>query len=168
MTKVAATQGSTPEQFSEVFREHLPALSRYLSRRVALDDVEDLAANVFEIAWMKRAQVVAGEELPWLYRIAAFQVANYRRRLNTSASFMRLQRSVESAPSPEALAVLDFDLAQAWKTLTPGEAELLALVAFEDLPIGDAAKVLKITPNAASLRLLKARKKLEAALAETQ
>jgi RNA polymerase sigma-70 factor (ECF subfamily) len=168
VTKVAATQGSTPEQFSEVFREHLPALTRYLSRRVVIDDVEDLAANVFEIAWMKRAQVVSGEELPWLYRIAAFQVANYRRRLNTSASFMRLQRSVESAPSPEALAVLDFDLAQAWKTLTPGEAELLALVAFEDLPIGDAAKVLQITPNAASLRLLKARKKLEAALAETQ
>jgi RNA polymerase sigma-70 factor (ECF subfamily) len=79
---------------------------------------------------------------------------------------MRLQRVVESAPSPEALAVLDFDLAQAWKTLTAAEAELLALVAFEDLPIGDAAKVLQITPNAASLRLLKARKKIETALAE--
>ncbi len=156
----------TPEQFSEVFREHLPALSRYLSRRVALDDVEDLAANVFEVAWIKRAQVVAGEELPWLYRIAAYQVANHRRRANTAASFMRLQRSVESAPSPEALAVLDYDLAQAWKALTAAEAELLALVAFEDLPIGDAAKVLQITPNAASLRLLKARKKIEAALAE--
>ncbi|MEN9342839.1 MAG: hypothetical protein RIR24_426, partial [Actinomycetota bacterium] len=32
--------------------------------------------------------------------------------------------------------------------------------------IGDAAKVLQITPNAASLRLLKARKKIETALAE--
>lgn len=156
----------TPEQFSEVFRVHLPALSRYLSRRVAVDDVEDLAANVFEVAWMKRAQVVAGEELPWLYRIAAFQVANHRRRLNTAASFMRLQRTVASAPSPEALAVLDFDLAEAYKTLTPGEAEVLALVAFEDLSITDAAKVAKITANAASLRLFKARKKIEAALAE--
>ena len=156
----------TPEQFTDVFREHLPALSRYLSRRVAIDDVDDLAANVFEIAWMKRAQVVVGEELPWLYRIAAFQVANHRRRLNTAAGFLRMQSSVQSSPSPEALAILDFDLAEAWKTLTAAEAEVLALVAFEDLTIQDAAKTAGITPNAASLRLFKARKKIETALAE--
>ena len=156
----------TPEQFTEVFREHLPALSRYLSRRVAVDDVDDLAASVFEIAWMKRAQVVVGEELPWLYRIAAFQVANHRRRQNTAASFMRAQRTEQSSPSPEALAILDADLAEAYKTLTPAEAEILALVAFEDLSIGDAAKAAAITANAASLRLFKARKKIESALAE--
>lgn len=156
----------TPEQFSAVFREHQAALSRYLSRRVAIDDVEDLAANVFEVAWRKRSQVVVGEELPWLYRIAAFEVANLRRRQNSAANFLKLQKTVETAPSPEALAVLDFDLAQAYKTLSAAEAEVLALVAFEDLSISDAAKVAGITPNAASLRLFKARKKIETALAE--
>lgn len=156
----------TPEQFSAVFREHLPALSRYLSRRVAADDVEDVAAGVFEVAWRKRTQVVIGEELPWLYRIAAFEVANLRRRQNSVANFLKLQKTVESAPSPEALAILDFDLAQAWKTLSPAEAEILALVAFEDLSIADAARAANITANAASLRLFKARKKIEAALAE--
>ena len=156
----------TPEQFSAVFREHQVAISRYLSRRVALDDVEDLAANVFEVAWRKRAQVDLGQELPWLYRIAAFEVANLRRRQNTAANFLKLQKTIETAPSPEALAVLDFDLAQAWKTLSPAEAEVLALVAFEDLSIGDAAKSAGISANAASLRLFKARKKIETALAE--
>ena len=156
----------TPEQFSAVFREHQLAISRYLSRRVALDDVEDLAANVFEVAWRKRAQVDLGQELPWLYRIAAFEVANLRRRQNTAANFLKLQKTIETAPSPEALAVLDFDLAQAWKTLSPAEAEVLALVAFEDLSIGDAAKSAGISANAASLRLFKARKKIETALAE--
>lgn len=156
----------TPEQFSAVFREHQPALSRYLSRRVAIDDVEDLAANVFEVAWRKRTQVVLGEELPWLYRIAAFEVANLRRRQSSAANFLKLQKTAETAPSPEALAVLDFDLAQAYKTLSAAEAEVLALVAFEDLSITDAAKVAGITANAASLRLFKARKKIEVALAE--
>lgn len=156
----------TPEQFSAVFREHQVAISRYLSRRVALDDVEDLAANVFEVAWRKRAQAELGQELPWLYRIAAFEVANLRRRQNTAANFLKLQKTIETAPSPEALAVLDFDLAQAWKTLSPAEAEVLALVAFEDLSIGDAAKSAGISANAASLRLFKARKKIETALAE--
>ena len=156
----------TPEQFTEVFREHLPAISRYLSRRVAVDDVEDIAANVFEIAWIKRSQVVLGEELPWLYRIAAFQVANHRRRQSTVINFFMAQRTEQSSPSPEALAILDVDLAKAWKTLTPAESEILALVAFEDLSISDAAKVAAITANAASLRLFKARKKIESALAE--
>ncbi len=156
----------TPEQFSAIFREHQVAISRYLSRRVALDDVEDLAANVFEVAWRKRAQAELGQELPWLYRIAAFEVANLRRRQNTVANFLKLQKTIETAPSPEALAVLDFDLAQAWKTLSPAEAEVLALVAFEDLSIGDAAKSAGISANAASLRLFKARKKIETALAE--
>jgi RNA polymerase sigma-70 factor (ECF subfamily) len=77
-----------------------------------------------------------------------------------------MQSSVQSSPSPEALAVLDFDLAEAWKALTSAEAEILALVAFEDLTIQDAAKTAGITPNAASLRLFKARKKIETALAE--
>ncbi len=156
----------TPEQFSAVFREHLPALSRYLSRRIAAEDVDDVASNVFEIAWRKRSQVVLGEELPWLYRIAAFEVLNLRRRQNSVASFLKLQKTVETAPSPEALAILDFDLAEAWKTLSPAEAEILALVAFEDLSIADAARTADITPNAASLRLFKARKKIEVALAE--
>jgi len=156
----------TPEQFSAVFREYLPALSRYLSRRILADDVEDVAASVFEVAWRKRGQVVLGEELPWLYRIAAFEVLNLRRRQNSVANFLKLQKTVETAPSPEALAVLDFDLAQAWKSLSPAEAEILALVAFEDLSVADAAKVAAITPNAASLRLLKARQKLQTALAE--
>ena len=156
----------TPEQFSAVFRELLPALSRYLSRRIAADDVDDVAANVFEVAWRKRSQVVLGEELPWLYRIAAFEVLNLRRRQNSVSSFLKLQKTVETAPSPEALAILDFDLAEAWKTLSPAEAEILALVAFEDLSIADAARTADITPNAASLRLFKARKKIEVALAE--
>jgi RNA polymerase sigma-70 factor (ECF subfamily) len=130
------------------------------------DDVDDVAASVFEVAWRKRSQVVLGEELPWLYRIAAFEVLNLRRRQNSVANFLKLQKTVETAPSPEALAILDFDLAQAWKTLSPAEAEILALVAFEDLSVADAAKAAAITPNAASLRLLKARKKIETALAE--
>ena len=46
-------------------------MSAYLARRVPRDDVEDLAADVFAIAWRKRASVTPGEELPWLYRIAS-------------------------------------------------------------------------------------------------
>ena len=91
----------TPEQFSAVFREHLPALSRYLSRRIVADDVDDVAATVFEVAWRKRAQVVLGEELPWLYRIAAFEVLNLRRRQNSVANFLKIQKPLKRHLRPK-------------------------------------------------------------------
>src|SRR5690606_15805284 len=56
-------------EFADVYRRHLPAVSAYLARRVPREDVEDLASDVFAIAWRKRATVTPGEELPWLYRI---------------------------------------------------------------------------------------------------
>ena len=67
--------------FATVYSEHLPAISRYLARRVERDAVEDLAADVFALAWRKRDAVRPGEELPWLYRIAANLVANHRRKI---------------------------------------------------------------------------------------
>lgn len=156
----------TPEQFSSVFREHIPALSRYLARRVPLGEVDDLASQIFEVAWRKRDQVKTGEELPWLYRIAAFQVANFRRREASAAKYLRFALPPDSAPSAEVIAVLDFDLANAWKLLSEGEKQVLSLVAFEDLSVIEAAKVCGIRPNAASIKLHRARKKLQTALAE--
>ena len=156
----------TPEHFSEVFREHLPALSRFLSRRVPLEEVDDIASQTFEVAWLKRDQVTEGEELPWLYRIATFQIANYRRKAETATNFLRTSLKPDAAPSPEAIAVLDVDLAVAWRSLSPTERTLLSLTAFEGLAVKDAASVLGIKPNAASLKLLRARKKLQELLAE--
>lgn len=156
----------TPEQFSEVFRQHLPALSRFLSRRVAPDDIDDIAAQTFEVAWLKRDQVTEGEELPWLYRIATFHIANHRRRSLSAIVYLQSALRPDSAPSPEAIAILDADLAVAWRSLTPSERTLLSLTAFEGLAVKDAASVLGIKPNAASLKLLRARKKLQELLAE--
>ena len=55
-------------QFAALYEQYLPAVSAYLRRRVERDDVDDLAADVFAVAWRKRDAVAPGEELPWLYR----------------------------------------------------------------------------------------------------
>lgn len=154
------TKASEQAQFTSTYRELLPAISRYLSRRVPEREVEDLAAQTFEIAWRKRAEVAAGEELPWLYRIASFQVANYRRRHQSAVRYLVLSLVPESAPSAESLAIFDIDLAAAWRTLTSAEQSLLALVVFEGLSVQDAATASEISANAASIRLHRARKKL--------
>ncbi len=148
------------EQFTRTYRELLPAISRYLSRRVPEREVEDLAAQTFEIAWRKRADVASGEELPWLYRIASYQVANYRRKHQSALRYLVLSLVPESAPSAESLAIFDIDLAAAWRTLTAPEQTLLALVVFEGLSVQEAAMASEISANAASIRLHRARKKL--------
>ncbi|BDS48807.1 sigma-70 family RNA polymerase sigma factor [Rhodoluna sp. KAS3] len=155
----------TPEHFVATYREHLPAISRYLGRRVDRDQVEDLAAMVFEVAWQKRDSVALGQELPWLYKIASFQVSNFRRRQSSALKFLTLTLSPDNAPSAESLAVFDADLAAGWAKLSASDRALLALVAFDGLGVGEAAGALSISANAASAKLHRARAKLAKYLA---
>ena len=62
----------SPEEFNRVFRAQLPMISAYLSRRVPISEVEDLASDLFEIAWSKKEQIPEGFELPWLYKTARY------------------------------------------------------------------------------------------------
>jgi len=150
----------TPDEFSAIYREHQTPIAKFLARRVDFVEVEDLCSEVFEIAWTKRADAVQGYELPWLYRIAGFAVANARRRANTRNRFIASLSPADHAPSAESIAVADIALAQAWAKLAAGERAMLALVAFEGLRVDEAAATLGITANAASIRLHRARAKL--------
>jgi RNA polymerase sigma-70 factor (ECF subfamily) len=145
------------DAFVEAYRRHLPAMSAYLARRVEPAHVDDLAADVFAVAWRRRDRVAAGEELPWLYRIAANLVANHRRRQAAAASFLAGLRPVDSAPAAEDIVVVDRTLAEAWARLRPTEREVLALAVFEDLPPAAIATALGISVNAASIRVHRAK-----------
>jgi len=150
----------TPDEFSAIYREYQAPVAKFLARRVEFVDVEDLCSEVFEIAWAKRADAVAGFELPWLYRIAGFVVSNARRRATTRNRFIASLTPADHSPSAESIAVADMALAQAWGKLVVTERAALALVAFEGLRVDEAAAVLGISANAASIRLHRARTKL--------
>ena len=157
--------GSTDASFERAYIQCLPAVSGYLYRRVDRQQVEDLAADVFAIAWRKRASVAEGEELPWLYRIAANVVTNHRRKLASGAALFASLRPADSAPSAEEIVAADATLAAAWSQLRPAERELLALSLVEDLPPAELAVALGISVNAATIRVHRARTKLAALLA---
>jgi len=152
------------QAFQDAYKAHLGPIRAYLARRVPFGDVEDLAADVFAVAWQKRSQVNAGEELPWLYRIASFVVANYRRKEKHRTDFLWLFHEPDSAPAADVFLERDPHLASAWATLSAGQRELLALVAVEGLTISEAATVLGISPNATSIRVHRAKKQLAGAL----
>ena len=154
--------------FREVYRDHLGAIRAYLARRVPFGEVEDLASDVFAVAWKKRASVNPGEELPWLYRIASFVVANYRRKERHRLDVLWLFHEPDTAPAADSFLETDPDLANAWKRLTSAQQELLALVIVEGLAIQDVALVMGTTPNALSIRLHRAKKQLADGLTKLQ
>jgi RNA polymerase sigma-70 factor (ECF subfamily) len=156
---------STDASFERVYMQYLPAVSGYLFRRVDRQQVEDLAADVFAIAWRKRASVVEGEELPWLYRIAANVVANHRRKQATGVALVALLRPADSAPSAEEIVVADATLAAAWRQLRASEREVLALALVEDLAPAELSVALGVSVNAATIRVHRARTKLAGLLA---
>ena len=146
------------EQFVATFRQHLPAVSKFLVRRVARDEVDDLASEIFEIAWRKRSSFTQGSELAWLYRIGGYVIANHRRKETKLGAWLPLLDTDASAPSAESLGIANVSIAQAWGALKPAERNILALSAFDGLSVNELAVALEITPNTASQRLGRARK----------
>ncbi len=157
----------SPEEFNSVFRALLPEVSKFLSRRVASSDVEDLAADLFELAWSKRSQIEPGFELPWLYKSARYLISNHHRKQTGRTRILATLQEPTSAPSAESIAIADLDLAEAWRKLNIKEQEILALWSFEGLEVSEIAKVLEISENAANIRLSRARTNLKAQIAES-
>jgi RNA polymerase sigma-70 factor, ECF subfamily len=122
--------------------------------------------EVFLTVW-RRIQLVPREPdtLPWLYRICQLTVSNHWRgaarrwRLDSKVSAIRV-----SPPSPTADQVVVRDEVRAvvrlLNDLKPADAEILRLVAWEELDAAEIALVLDISPGAASQRLSRARKRL--------
>lgn len=74
------TAGSGETKFRRVFDEHFDAINRYCLRRLPREDANDAVAQVFVVAWRKVDQMPKREgTLPWLYRIACFEVSTMRR-----------------------------------------------------------------------------------------
>ncbi|MCU1410625.1 MAG: uncharacterized protein JWR04_1332 [Rhodoglobus sp.] len=157
---------SPDAQFERAYIQFLPAVSGYLYRRVPRQAVEDLAADVFAIAWRKRASVTSGEELPWLYRIAANVVANHRRKEASGSVLLASLRPADSAPSAEEIVVADASLGEAWRHLRPAEREVLSLALVEELAPAEVAIALGVSVNAATIRVHRAKKRLRELLPE--
>ncbi|MDN5772092.1 MAG: hypothetical protein L0I76_27150 [Pseudonocardia sp.] len=69
------------EDFDDLYRRHHLVVLRYVRRRLATADVEDVVGEVFTIAWRRRNDVPAGNaQLLWLYGTARRVLANEHRR----------------------------------------------------------------------------------------
>ena len=154
----------TAEEFGALFRAHISEVSRFLARRLPADQVEDLASDLFEIAWNKRSSIPQGLELPWLYKTARYLIANHRRKEAGRFAILATLAEPVAAPSAESIALADLELSQAWARLNEKEREALALWALDGLEPKEVAVALGISGNAANIRLSRAKKNLLAEL----
>ena len=156
------------DEFVSVFRSYLKPVSLYLTRRVASQDVEDLAAEIFEIAWRKKDSCPEGMELAWLYRISGFVVSNHRRKVNRRVVFLPLFDQDQAAPSAEDVALKGTELSLAFNALAPADRQVLSLLVFEQLSITEIAITLGISANTTSKRIERARERLSLKLSEAK
>jgi RNA polymerase sigma-70 factor (ECF subfamily) len=153
---------SAEERFAAVFT-HLGAITAYARRRGSRDP-DGIAAEVMTIAWRRLADVPQDDALPWLYATARNLVmadARKAARANRGPDVHEPERVVAG---PE-LSEIDPELWEALRALSPLDQEALLLVAWEDLTPGQAASALGINPAAFRVRLLRARRRMQASLA---
>jgi RNA polymerase sigma-70 factor (ECF subfamily) len=161
-------QGVDPaavSRFERLYEAARDPLARYLARRAAPDAVEDLFAEVMTVAWRRLGEIPPGVEIPWLYGTARRVLANHRRAGSRFGRLVERLASLGQGTGAVGLPVRgDPDLAEALAALSPTDAEVLRLWAWEELAPAEIAVVLGISANAASIRLHRAKGRLRARL----
>ena len=154
------------ERFRRLYEAHFSALQAYARRR-GPDIADDVVAETFTIAW-QRLDSLPAEPLPWLIGTAR----NVRLNLCRSER-RRCQRETrwaasDSAPSLAGTVAEQASLSAALQQLSEGDREILLLTAWEGLDRAALAAALGCTKATAAVRLFRARKRLAAALADSE
>src|SRR5215467_2544750 len=162
---------AAPEVFAVVFDRHFHEIHGYVARRLGTSAADDIAADTFLIAYRKRASYDAtvGSVRAWLYGIATRQISRHRRdELRT----YRAMRRAAGSPLAEEHAADNTDLVADRLTaltarrdlaaLSPGDRDVLLLVALAGLSHAEVAAALRIPYGTVGSRLSRARKKLRA------
>jgi RNA polymerase sigma-70 factor (ECF subfamily) len=155
------------EQFEALYRAHAAAVRAYVARRARGDEVDDVVAEVFLVAW-RRLDDIPVDGLPWLLGVGRRVLANRRRgqarqqalraKLQTAGSAMAADEWPLAEPDDWVLRVL--------RQLPARDQEVLLLITWEGLEAARAARVLGVRTGTFQMRLHRARRRFARALAD--
>jgi RNA polymerase sigma-70 factor (ECF subfamily) len=148
------------ERFATLYTESYGAVHAYASRRAGAEAADEIAAETFLVAW-RRFDSLPSEPLPWLYGVARNVVL---RHFAATGRQQLTRAALAHEPTwrqPDASDIDDPRLWQAWGQLSLADREVLALVAWEELSVADAARALGCSAPVFSVRLHRARRRLE-------
>jgi RNA polymerase sigma factor (sigma-70 family) len=147
-----------------LFHEYQPRIQQFARRRVGADAAQEIVAETFLVAW-RRLHDIPSPALPWLYRVATLEVANFQRRQIRSLQVERaIRESLPSGGSPQQAGDDDTDIAQviarAFESLGAADQEILRLATWDGLTSAEGALVLDCSISAYRVRLHRARSRL--------
>lgn len=136
----------------------------YIRRRIASEETaQELAADVFRIAWQKAASVPE-PSIGWLLAVARNLIGNeYRGRQRIQQLQARLAETERTNSQFNDDGERD-GVEAALNLLREKDREILFLAYWEDLSLREIATVFSCTESAAGVRLYRARKAFERAL----
>ncbi|MFE9627710.1 RNA polymerase sigma factor [Streptomyces sp. NPDC006527] len=165
------TPGELRARFEALVHAVAQPLHTFLLRRADADAVEDILSETLLVLWRRIDDVPAlttGSEvdpdavLPWCYGVARGCLANARR---ADGRRRRLTQRLTLARRPVPAAAADHtDLYAALGTLGDLDREVVLLWAWEGLAPRQIAEATGLTPNAVSIRLHRAKRRLAAQL----
>ena len=156
--------------FSELWAAHYGSVLSYCRRRAPADMAADVATATFAVLWRRGADAPA-DPLPWLYAVARRELANRRRAESRLRAFLGRLSNDRRVAAAEVAAdasnqAMDRSSARiALGRLRPDDRELLMLIGWEGLSPTDAAASLGVSIPTFSVRLHRARQRLESELA---
>jgi RNA polymerase sigma-70 factor (ECF subfamily) len=153
-------------RFTRVYEEHLETVRRYVWRRDP-DLVDDVVAETFLVAW-RRIDDVPEHAAPWLIGVARNVRRNSRRSASrqqaVSARLADAVPPLEGPGAPRESAALG----PALRTLSDRDREVLLLAVWDGLDRASIAAALGCSRANVSVRLHRARRRLERSLAAHQ
>jgi len=151
--------------FEEIAAEVADPIRRYALRRTDPDTADDVLAETLLVVWRRLDEVPPDGRLPWCYAVAANVLSNIRR--GQKRQHILVARIVALDPPSATVDAPDLPdpaVHRALASLRPADQELLRLWAWEQLTPAEIATVLGMTPNAARIRLHRARGKFAEAM----
>jgi RNA polymerase sigma factor (sigma-70 family) len=172
---IIARSRHQPQVFGKIFERHFAVIHGYLQRRVGPGRADDLAAEVFRIAFQQRVRFEPLREsaLPWLYGIASNLVhQDERSEIRRLRALARVEgQAVDTEPAAERVPEradaesLRKPLFGALSRLEARDRSVLLLVAWEELTYDQVAEALEIPVGTVRSRLNRARAQVQQALA---
>jgi RNA polymerase sigma factor (sigma-70 family) len=166
--ELIARASRQPELFGMVFDRHFATIHRYLERRVGRDVADELAGEVFRIAFEQRRRFrpVHESALPWLYGLATnLLLKRWRGDARAARALARLQAAsrngdgeLEAAEDRLSAAAARTRLLETLAALSPGDRDVVVLVAWEELTYEEVAAALDIPLGTVRSRLNRARR----------
>ena len=175
---LAAAGEGNGDAFGILFKRHVRPVTGYAVRRCDnADDVADLVSDTFMIAFDAAHRYVPQTDtaLPWLFGIARRVHTRQRRRTKSFLRLVSKNTNAQIAYAGEETSAIESaidaaraanEMREAMQRLSAGEREVLELVALEGLSPSEAALALDLTPNAARLKLSRARRHMRRMLGD--